>query len=320
MKKMKYVIASYRVQAGGIIVLHNLCRILNELGQDAKIMYFYDFDYHEENRVKFWLNWFKYNIRISIKSVMEHFLDPEHLRGHMDISMKGIRRKYTPFINKNNTIAVYSEAMFGNPLRAEKVVRWLLYFNSKYEQQGDKTIGYDKNDLFFAYREVFNDPALNPDCRICYAPYTDLDKYKRYNFGERSGKCYILRKGAWRVKAEDCADGIIIDDLTEREKVRVFNESEYCISYDTQTAYSSIAAMCGCISVVVPEKGKTRDDYLDKGESAYGVAYGFGDSEIQYAINTREKVFDTYLNQNTEGEAQVLKFIETCESYFNQQQ
>lgn len=40
MRKQKYVIVSYRVQAGGVIVLHNLCRLLNELGQDASVPFF----------------------------------------------------------------------------------------------------------------------------------------------------------------------------------------------------------------------------------------------------------------------------------------
>jgi hypothetical protein len=59
-----------------------------------------------------------------------------------------------------------------------------------------------------------------------------LEKYSQYNYGKRIGKCYVLRKGKFRVRPEDVADGIVVDDLSEREKVRVFNRCKYCISYE----------------------------------------------------------------------------------------
>lgn len=316
MRKFKFVIASYRTQTGGVLVLHNLCRILNELGYDAKILYFREENYDAQPHFRFWLRWFVYQVKISFKYLLESILGPKKMKGYFDSPFRKTRRKFTPFIGKN-TIAVYSETMLGNPLHADNVVRWLLLFNSLYKQEGEKTIGYDKDDLFFAYREVFNDPKLNPECRICCTPYFDLDTYKRTNFGERHGKCYVLKKGNWRVNAEDIADGIVIDDLSEREKVRVFNECEYCISYDTQTAYSELASICGCISVVVPEEGKTREDYRSNGDISYGVAFGFSEEEVQYAISTRDRLIEYYKSINEEGKKQARYFVVECEKYFN---
>lgn len=315
MRKQKYVIVSYRVQAGGVIVLHNLCRLLNELGQDASVLYFQNFHYSEDHKGRFWIKWVLDSIKISLQTIIEKILGPNHLKGFFDVSMKGIKRKYTPFVSKD-TIVVYSEMMFGNPLKANKVVRWLLYHNTRYKQDGNKTIGYDKNDLFFTYREVFNDWKLNPECRICCTPYMDLEKYRQYNYGERHGRCYILRKGKWRVNNDECKDGIIVDNLSEKEKVQVFNECEYCISYDTQTAYSALASICGCISVIVPEKGKTREDYIPNGETGFGVAFGFSEEEIQFAISTRDKLIKYYKSLNTEGEKQAQYFIDECEKVF----
>ena len=143
----------------------------------------------------------------------------------------------------------------------------------------------------------------------------DLEKYKRYNFGERHGKCYILRKGEWRVNKDDCKDGIIVDNLSEKEKVRVFNECEYCISYDTQTAYSQIAAMCGCISVVVPEKGKERKDYRHN-ENSFGEAFGFDKDEIEYSLSTAPFLKGFYHKNNKRSKDQIDNFIRECEDYF----
>ncbi len=142
--------------------------------------------------------------------------------------------------------------------------------------------------------------------------------YKRTNFGERKGKCYIIRKGDLREDLPKEFDGPILDDLPEEEKVRIMNECEYCISYDTHTAYSGIAALCGCISVVVPEKGKTRKDYLQKGDDGLwlGRAYGFSEEEIAYAISTRDKVQEYYEEVNRQCTEQVVNFVKECEEYF----
>ena len=144
-----------------------------------------------------------------------------------------------------------------------------------------------------------------------------MDLYKQTNFGERSGKCYVLKKGDWRVNPEDVQDGIVIDNLSEKEKVKVFNECEYCISYDTQTAYSGIAAICGCVSIIVPEQGKTREDYLSNGEVGYGCAYGFDDYEIEFARKTRSKVKEYYSKRNVQSKESVNQFIMECGKYFN---
>ena len=315
MSKQKYIIVSMRDNGGGTIVLHNLCCLLNELGQDAKIMYFQT-KIQDDKRFLFIIKWFVYNLKISVKILLETLLGPKWVHGYFDNPFRKIRRKTTPFVGKN-TIVIYYEGVFGNPLQAQKVIRWLLNHNAIYYKEKDKTIGYDKNDLFFAYREVFNDSILNPRCRILCTPYMDLEKYKRYNYGERNGKCYILRKGKWRVTEDDFKDGIVIDDLSEREKVRVFNECEYCISYDTQTMYTQIAALCGCISVVIPEKGKCRNDYRNKNDDFYGEAFGFSTDEIEYAISTTTMIEKQWKKMNDESKEQVKKFITVCEKHFN---
>lgn len=316
MKKQKYVIVSPRADYGGVIVLHTLCHFLNELGANAKVLYVNELKYEKDRTLRSSVKCIAYNIKISIKRVLELVLGPDKLKGYFNIPFKKIRRKLTPFVGKN-TIVVYPDIIYGNPLNAKKVVRWLLYYNTLYSRKDGKTYGYNKEDLFFAYREIFNDKILNPECRLCTAPYFDLDLYKRTNFGERSGKCYIIRKGNSRSDLPKEFDGIIIDNLSEKEKVKIFNECEYCISYDTQTAYSAIAAICGCISVVVPEEGKTRKDYLEKDEMGYGRAYGFSNDEIEYAISTKNDVMKHYMYLNDQSFESIKYFEKECSNYFN---
>lgn len=171
--------------------------------------------------------------------------------------------------------------------------------------------------MFVAYREVFNDAELNRDCNLIYTPYFDLELYKRTNYGERLRKCYIIRKVSLRSDLPKEFDGIVIDNLPEKEKVEVFNNCEYCISYDTQIACSGIAEMCGCISVIVPEGQKNRENYISKENEGYGRAYDFSDKEIDYAVNTKDTVIDYYKSINESSQKSVESFIKFCKEYFD---
>ena len=111
-------------------------------------------------------------------------------------------------------------------------------------------------------------------------------------------------------------DGIVIDDLFEQEKVEVFNKCKYCISYDTETAYSDIAALCGCISIVVPEPGKTITDYRNEYDKRYGIAVGFDDKEINYAKDTVELLYKGQEQLNTKSQNNVRDFALYCKSRF----
>ena len=104
--------------------------------------------------------------------------------------------------------------------------------------------------------------------------------------------------------------------MKENDIVEILNNSKYCYSYDTQTFYTSIAAVCGCIPIVMLESGKTRNDYLDiKENKLYGVAYGNCKEEIDYAINTRDLLIES-LNYNKSNDNNILKFIELLKERF----
>lgn len=169
---------------------------------------------------------------------------------------------------------VYSEIIKGRVFNTDKVVRWLLYYNTYQDEDINK-----EKDLFIAYRLEFNNWELNPNGKVVCCSYFDLNLYKQTNFGQRSGTCFILHKGKNSPDFPENLDGFIVDSLTEKEKVKVFNQCERCISYDTQTDYSHIAALCGCFSIVIPEQGNGCSDYRNDDDQRYGVAIGFSEEQ-----------------------------------------
>ena len=157
---------------------------------------------------------------------------------------------------------------------------------------------------------------MNPSEITLKVNYFDDQLYRQYNFGPRSGKCYILRKGKSRKDLPEHFDGPVYDDdMSQEDLVKMFNEHEYCYSYDTQSFYSEIAAICGCKSVVVMEPGKTEKDYLGKGETHYGIAYGDTPEQLEYAEKTKKLLIKS-LDYKDRNEASVKAFIPVLEEKF----
>lgn len=309
--KFKYVIVSPRNNGGGAIVLHALCKYLCELGYDAKIFYIGYFN--RSGSIFFWYKWIMYVLKdfwmlMSVPVLGKLF--PKRYINYVDIPITGLKRKILPVVDEN-TIVVYPEIAKGNFLKAKNVVRWMLYYNAYKENEISR-----ETDLFVCYRHEFNDKNLNPDEVTLYCPYFNLELYKQTNFEERHGKCYIIRKGRNRSDLPSAFDGIIIDDLPERKKVQVFNKCKYFISYDTQTAYSRIAALCGCISIVAPEPNKTISDYRNEHDKRYGVAIGFSEEEINYAKSTIDLLKDEQAMINKISQKSVEDFTAYCSKVF----
>ena len=317
---MKVVVLIPRAYSGGVIVLSEFCRELQAEGINARI-FIARGRWQREPILRYWIKWAVFSVRDELWHILFYIsgivtMGKKWLFSDLFMHLfDGCKRKWLPFCDKD-TIVVYPDTYYGNILNASKVVRWLLYFN---RFPGDEN-AYGKNDLFFCFREKFNDYSLNPDCRELRLNSFDLQLYKRTNFGERHGVCYVVRKGKDRKDLPTSFDGPVIDSWAEAEKVKVFNRCERCYLYDTQTAYAAIAAICGCLPIVVPEPGKSRRDYLGKGDENPGVAYGESPEEIAYALRTREQCLERIHKAMAQNREAVKYFIKTCEAYFGKGQ
>lgn len=311
---MKFIISSGRQFWGGTIVAHYLCKLIEEQGYEASI--FFNLPSYD-NRLLFLLSYLKIMSRDLIGNIYTHLLPNKeysmrHYTGYVHFPVKGCKRTYWPVVD-DDTVVVYTETTKGNPLHAKNVVRWFLYYN----RYPDNPNWCSPSDLFFSYREQFNDFKLNPQNRLLRIFHFDRDLYRQTNFGKRQGVCYVIRKGATRTDLPQKFDGPVIDNLREPDKVKILNQCEKCYLYDTQTFYASIAALCGCIPIVVPEPGKSRKDYIKADDDMPGIAFGETEKEIQFAIRTRNDVkknIDAMLQDN---EANVKNFIKTCKEYFH---
>lgn len=298
-KKPNYIIYSwpYSEEVGGFVALHNLCDHLRKAGRKAFI-WPAGLPPPITDDSNNWISLpFSKRKPLNVKFRLNNFFDtsiaaPEDL---------------------NNSIVIYPEVVPGNPLNAKRIVRWFL--NKPGRLTGE--IRFTDNELCFYFQEAFNDSTLNPDPSNKLQLITILnDVFKQTKPTEgRRGTCYILRKGKDRAPPAEELNGPIIDNRSHQEIAKIFNDHEYCVSYDTHTMYSFYAAMCGCKSIIEPVPGLQKSEWQPTVELTYGRAYGH--SDLEWAIQTRDLMIEHYQNIQSENLRSVSNFALKCEQHFS---
>lgn len=295
----KFIIFSpgYDDHSGGSVVLHQLCDRLNRLGYQALLWPLFKPIIDTERPFRSMYLFFRY-FRKKLK--YGYGLNPN------------LNTPIATYQDLIGSIVIYPEITVGNPLRAEWVVRWLLHkpgFNN-----GGK-IDFGENDLFFYYDKAFDDSRFNRNPEnLLHIISQRKDVYKVTNNEKREGTCYLLRKGNKRKIVHDTTDSILIDGMSHKDTAKVFNQIEFCISYDTYTMYTVYAAMCGCIPIIIPEEGISKEEWQPIVENRYGVAYGFDD--LEWAIETRPLLLNSLEEQERDSNHSVEQFVEKCKQYW----
>lgn len=227
---------------------------------------------------------------------------------------KNINKLFNKFYVKEdfpiiNAIVIYTEATIGNPLKAKKVVRWIMSEIGKIVPKS-YVDSWGQQDLVYFFNSQPN--LLDKEY---YKPLTTFYINPIYiNLGgRRSGTCYTLRKGDLNFMGVEGKK--IIGPYFQPSKslnipigsgwfeigrnfnnyLEKFNSCKFFISYDPLTFMSFIAALCGCISIVNPCEGMDKEmwlkntcfwPYLSKNglNNISGIAYGMND--VQHAIET----------------------------------
>lgn len=210
-------------------------------------------------------------------------------------------------LNMNEVVVIYPEIVVGNPYNAKYVVRWIL--NTPGIIGGDGI--YGEHDLVYKYSNYFK--ALD-ESRVKGELRTfDLKLNIFYNKNqERSGECYMVRKGAHKVLNKHKNEAINLDhNPADEHLANVFNKCEYFICYDSMCFHNHQAALCGCIPIIVPDDGVSKEEFINKSSiNKYGIAYGFDD--IEYAKNTQHLMKEYLIEMENESKEQIKTLIKDC--------
>jgi hypothetical protein len=274
----KFVIYTYDYSpgVGGIKVMHKLCDMLNANGFEAYLM-------------------------------------PIHIRDDFYTCSD----YNTPLITQeilddlDNAVVIYPEGILYNPLNAKNVVRWIL---GPFDQNAAGT--YGKDDLIYWYMDYYYNDYLGQKSNQLFISEFHSEMFTNAGY-ERSGSCYTIRKSK-SIPNVHPEDSIFIPfeaagNLTGLAEL--FNRTERFYCYDNYTFLFTQAAMCGCISVVIPDGTKTKEEWLD-GSRLYKYGIAYGEDDIPRALATLPLMFREIDQIKLEMNEQVIKFTEHCQNYF----
>jgi hypothetical protein len=260
---------------GGIKVMHKLCHMLNEVGYESYLM-----PIHIRNE------FFTYYDNTPI--VTEKILN--------DIE---------------NCIVIYPEGIKYNPLNSKNVIRWILG-----PPREEDIITYSKDDMIFWYMDYYYLDHVGQKENQLFIPEFHEDIFFNQN-KERMGSSYCIRK-CKDPRFIHPEDSIFIPyhgagNLVEL--ANLFNQTEKFYCYDNYTFLSVQAAMCGCISIVIPDGTKTKEEWLNGSKlNKYGIA--IGEDDIPRALETLPLLYQEIENINLEMHEQINIFINKCKNKF----
>lgn len=300
---IRYIIfaPSYSPNAGGTVVLHKLCDLINKSGRDAVLYPFFP------------------QFKINKKNLSELIPFVRNSVGSFFRGYKTNASFNTPIFSGqilDSDIVVYPEIVFGNPLRAKNVVRWLLHKPGNFTGE----VFYGSKELYFKFDHglvddfsYYGSKVSNNILKILHIPN---DIYNQDGVSlERCGTAYSIRKGTNKPAVHHPKDAILIDGMSHEDIAKVFKKVKTFISYDSYSAYSTFAILCGCDSIVIPEKDLSKYDWYPDERNRYGIAYGIED--VKCARETAKLKLDLIKNYDAANTAAVEKFINETEVYFN---
>jgi hypothetical protein len=266
----------YSPSSGGIKVMHKLCDILNTNGYESYLM-------------------------------------PIHIRDDFYTCSDYNTPLVTNEIlnNLDNCIVLYPEGIRYNPLNAKNIVRWIL---GPSHQQDAET--YSKSDLIYWYMDYYYTDYLGQKENQLQITEFHSNVFKNMNY-ERKNSCYTIRKGKpTKFTHPENSKFISFDapgDLIWLSNL--FNTTEKFYCYDNYTFLYVQAAMCGCISIVIPDPNVSKKKWIEGSWfNKYGIAYG--EDDIPRALETLPLMFNEIEKVKLETNKKVITFAEHCQNYF----
>lgn len=226
---------------------------------------------------------------------------------------EGVEKLTASFLmDKTNDLDDWVLLLTENDFRLEElnmrnIVRYLLY-----KPNNQKKYGF--NELIIQHGKSFT-VRTNYECSLSIKPMVS-----KLNFWEdmglnRSDENIILKKKGDEKQSIEVYQGVELDGLInsetpydeiEKKLKELFNKYKKFITYDNDTFHSVQAALCGAISIVIPDGRLTEKEWRSSNNlREWGIAYGDTEEQIDFAIRTREKLIENFNNQITKGDKDV---------------
>lgn len=211
--------------------------------------------------------------------------------------------RFGDFVETNSKdIVIYPEIINGNPLMAKNVVRWVL---NKVGVIGGSEDTWSKKDKVFYYSKQFC--AEKDQCNLLFCFDSKADFFHSDNVAKDLNNVVLFYKG--NKYSSDMSrhpkNSIILDMyIHDMSMVKsILSRAKNFFTYDTDTYYSVIAALCGCNSFVMKRDGLDAERFFEERELLrYGVSYDGKKTHvdraglISYLTSFEDKSLDSVKN------------------------
>lgn len=179
----------------------------------------------------------------------------------------------------NNSIVIYSEIIINNPLKAEKVVRYML--NKEGILQG-RMINWGATDYPLAFSKVYKE-----NCETLFYPNCDLsifycDGRPKIQNSFYVGKGYLYGN----CPKLDCFEITREHPKSKQELAEALRNSKILFSYDCVSATNTDAALCGCLPYFLQKPN------VDLSNSELGKYWAESTDEIDSALLAMSTLYD----------------------------
>jgi hypothetical protein len=271
-KKYLIYIDQFCSTSGGQVALHKLCHDLRALGEEA---YVYTKSTHP---------------KLNVSSIFE----------------------ILPIRDPDKWVVIYPEIYVGNPLNAKNVVRWIL--NTPGQCGGSIEQFYkllNEKDLIYKFSPFFKYDGI--DNGILRTTFIDYDIFYNKKMERKYKECFLVKKGGINnIYHSNDAINLAQYQHDWEQASDILNQCERFFCYDNECFWVTLAALCGCISIVIPNKNINSDQWKESFPfNKYGIAFGM--DEESYARETIHLVKDYCISVQTEDLKSVQKLIKDCE-------
>lgn len=220
-----------------------------------------------------------------------------------------------------DVITIYPEVISGNPLNAANVVRYVLYYPGWHA--GDKE--YSNNELVVTYNYEYVKNTKYDKSFVLTVINPKLNIMR--NHGKKRNKIGLLvrkcKDADYKFKTLEqykhlfkhpviSIDHEIIKCADLKQLSKIYNSLSLFISFDPHTYHSTMAALCGCQSVVIPSEDLSSEEFYNV--QKYGVAYGF--ENIDFAKLTHGKMIENLKAMDQNTFIQCAQFVELVKNHF----
>lgn len=241
MKKLRFLIASpsYNHRTAGVMVLHELCDMLNRQGHEAAMVLF--------GGVGPCFQW-------AYSNQPGHY-HPQHRR--IDLSMEDTAKSVRDFLEDG--VVIYPDLVPDNPLNAKRVVRYLLYKNHSYVAQ-------NADEYVLSFSQVFHDAPNSYLFKTFLSE--ELNAKGSRHWEDRTLDITYFGKGPNFTNCHLIPGTVALSRTWPEDKAQLgelLRQCRYFFTWDSVSQTNVDAVACGAIPIVLQDKQASREE-LGRGE------------------------------------------------------